>query len=405
MLDGDRRHLTAARKALTNLDRFHGNAIGMFNGDEWLAGDSPSSGFELCAVVEFMFSLEQLTRVFGQREFSDRLEQTAFNALPAHFDARMTAHQYHQQVNQVLCNVAQRNWTLAFDDANTFGLSPHFGCCTANFHQGWPKFAGALWMHTADGGLAATAYAPNRVKVALAGVAISIKTQTDYPFKDSVRFKIRAGRALRFPLWLRIPAWCDAPEIACNGEVLDNTPNAAGYVRIDRTWQTNDEIILRLPLKLRAIPRPNGALALAAGALTLAFWPGEIWERIPGSAGFGDWEVRARNSWSFALAIDPTKLDQFQIELGDLPSPPFALQNPLENGVLRNAPLRVRVPMQLLTDWGMTANSAARPPASPIQSSRPIHMLHLVPYGCTRIRITEMPVAAGQKRKRRRARM
>lgn len=394
LIDGKRKHLAAARKALARLDRYHGNAIGMFNGDEWLAGDSPSAGFELCAVVEFMFSLEQLVRVFGEREFSDRLEQIAFNALPAHFDARMTAHQYHQQVNQVLCNVAPRAWTMAFDDANTFGLAPHFGCCTANFHQGWPKFAGALWMQSADGGLVATAYAPNQLNTTLDDVAVSIKEQTEYPFKDMVKFEIRAASPLRFPLWLRVPGWCEAPEITCNGETLDVTPDEAGYMRLERIWKAKDVVTLRLPLKLRAIERPNRALALAAGALNLVFWPGEIWERIAGSPGLGDWEVRPRNSWSFALAVDPKKLDRYTIETSALTLPPFWLHNPLENGVVPHASLRVRVPLRLFTDWGMEANSAARPPASPVRSRRPIHMLHLVPYGCTRIRVAELPVTA-----------
>jgi hypothetical protein len=40
-------------------------------------------------------------------------------------------------------------------------LSRYFGCCTVNFHQGWPKFSASLWMASADDGLAATAYSPS----------------------------------------------------------------------------------------------------------------------------------------------------------------------------------------------------------------------------------------------------
>jgi Beta-L-arabinofuranosidase, GH127 len=394
LLDGDPKHLAAARKALANLDRYHGNAVGMFNGDEWLAGDSPSQGFELCAVVEFMFSLQHLVRVFGQREFSDRLERVAYNALPAHFDARMTAHQYHQQTNQVLCNIAPRNWTMAFDDANTFGLSPHFGCCTANFHQGWPKFAGSVWMHSSDGGLAATAYAPNQIKTVLGGVSVSVKEQTDYPFKEMVRFEINPARPVRFPLHLRIPSWCEAPEITCNGVTQPIAADVAGYARLERTWRPKDVVTLHLPLTLRAIKRPNRAIALAAGPLNMVFWPGEIWERVHGSPAFGDWEVRPRNTWAFCLALDPAKLDHYKIETAEMRSPPFWIDNPLENGQVNDAPLRVRVPLRQLTEWVMQSNSAAQPPTSPVRSLKPIHMLYLIPYGCTRIRVAEMPVTS-----------
>jgi len=392
LLDGNAKHLSAARKALANLDQYHGTATDMFNGDEWLAGNSPSRGFELCAVVEFMYSLEHLARAFGQREFSDRLERVTYNALPAHFDARMTAHQYHQQTNQVLCNVAPREWTMAYDDANTFGLVPHFGCCTANLHQGWPKFVSALWMASSDGGLVATAYAPNQVKATVNDVAVTVTEQTDYPFKEMVRFEINPTRPVQFPLYLRVPSWCDAPEIQCNGEVLRLKLDARGYVCVNRTWQAKDVVTVQLPLKLRAIKRPNRAIALAAGPLNMVFWPGEIWDHIQGSPGFGDWEVRPRNTWSFALAIDPKKLDQYKIETATVRSPPFLLENPFETGMVANAPLFVRVPMRLFPDWTVEGNSAARPPTSPVKSLRPVHLLHLVPYGCTRMRVAEMPL-------------
>jgi hypothetical protein len=38
------------------LDRFDGQATGVFSGDEHLAGRSPAQGTELCAVVEYICS-------------------------------------------------------------------------------------------------------------------------------------------------------------------------------------------------------------------------------------------------------------------------------------------------------------------------------------------------------------
>ena len=120
-------------------------ATGMFTGDECLAGRSPTQGTELCAVVEYAYSLETLLSIMGDPAFSDRLEKVIFNALPATFSADMWAHQYDQQLNQVECSIQEgRTWNTNGPDSNLFGLEPNYGCCTANLSQGWPKFAAHL---------------------------------------------------------------------------------------------------------------------------------------------------------------------------------------------------------------------------------------------------------------------
>jgi uncharacterized protein len=136
---------------IATLDRYHGQVTGMFTGDESLAGLSPSQGTELCAVVEYLFSLEVLIAKFGTPELADRWERIVYNALPATFTPDMCAHQYDQQVNQAVCRRApdgERIYTNNGPDSNLYGLEPNFGCCTANMHQGWPKFTAHLWMAT-----------------------------------------------------------------------------------------------------------------------------------------------------------------------------------------------------------------------------------------------------------------
>ena len=96
---------------IEKLERYHGMATGMFTGDECLAGRSPTQGSELCAVVEYAYSLETLLSIMGDPAFSDRLEKVIFNALPATFSADMWAHQIDQQLNQVECSIQEgRTW-------------------------------------------------------------------------------------------------------------------------------------------------------------------------------------------------------------------------------------------------------------------------------------------------------
>lgn len=104
---GDEAFRKGAYAFIDALDRYHGQATGLFTGDEHLAGRSPSQGTELCAVVEYMYSLETLVSLLGDPALADRLERIAFNALPATFTADMWAHQYDQQANQVVCKVSE----------------------------------------------------------------------------------------------------------------------------------------------------------------------------------------------------------------------------------------------------------------------------------------------------------
>jgi hypothetical protein len=53
----------------------------------------------------------------------------------------MWVHQYDQQPNQVECSLHKEPWTTNGPESNLYGLEPRYGCCTANFSQGWPKFA------------------------------------------------------------------------------------------------------------------------------------------------------------------------------------------------------------------------------------------------------------------------
>ena len=129
---------------ISELNKYHGLPNGMFSCDEHLAGLDPSQGSELCTVVEYMFSLEHSLAIIGDPSLGDQLERLAFNALPGTFTDDMWAHQYNQEPNQVECSLHRKPWTTDGPESNLYGLEPNFGCCTANFHQGWPKFTNSL---------------------------------------------------------------------------------------------------------------------------------------------------------------------------------------------------------------------------------------------------------------------
>lgn len=385
---GDPAERDAVYAALRNLDHYHGQATGMFSGDEWLAGREPSQGVELCAVVEFMFTLEQLIRLYGDYSFADRLERVAFNHLPAGITADLRARQYDQQWNQVLCSVAQRDWTANRDDSNIFGIEPNFGCCTANLHQGWPKFAASLWLRAQEG-LVAAVYAPCQVATTINDVAVTIREDTDYPFGDTVRFQIIAAQPVTFPLLLRVPAWCAQGAVRLNGERQSGFERP-GFEAIRRTWRDGDTIELSIPATIQVERRSRGAVAVRRGPLTYALAVGEDRREIPNRYGdirpFGDWEVYPTTPWNYALILDPAAPDRsLQLERGPIGAHPFAGESP---------PFRIRARARRVPSWELINNSAGPPPESPVALDTPVETVTLAPFGCARLRVTELPITA-----------
>ncbi len=383
---GDPRSRDAVYAALANLDRYHGQATGMFSGDEWLAGLGPSQGVELCAVVELMYSLEHVIRILGDSSFADRLERIAYNCLPATITADMRAHQYDQQPNQVLCTVAHRAWTDNGDEANIFALAPNFGCCTANHHQGWPKLVSALWMATPDRGLVTTAYAPCRVSVKQGDAEITIDEETQYPFGDDVLLKIGASRPATFPLLLRVPEWAPGASVTVNGEPQPGF-DRPGYSVIRREWRDGDAVVLTFQPRVEAVRRPRGAIAIRRGPLTFALQVGEDWQKLTTRRNptepFDDWEVRPTTPWNYALVVDPRQAERaFRVERLGVGPRPFAADRP---------PLRIRALARRVPSWDLVDNSAGPVPESPVAADGPVDEVNLVPYGCARLRVTEMP--------------
>lgn len=117
-------------------------------------------------------------------------------------------------------------------------------------------------------------YLPSTVQWTAGNTRCELEQSGSYPLEDEVRFKLRTERPVRFPLHLRIPAWCEDATLQINSKTMALHP-VRGFASVERLWRDGDQLRLQLPARVRLEPFPaNGGpqpafAALCRGALVL----------------------------------------------------------------------------------------------------------------------------------------
>lgn len=372
------------------LDKYHGMVTGMFSGDECLAGKSPVQGTELCAVVEYMFSLENLIKATGRVAWADRLEKVAFNALPATFSPDMQTHQYIQQVNQILCAPVEDNvYRTNPADSNMFGVEPNYGCCTANLSQGWPKFMRSAYMkkvatESDAEGIAVISYMPCEINTPIKGIPVSLRVDTMYPFKEEVKMTVTPSMPFEFPIYFRIPEWVEYADIYVGEEKM--RPSKGEFYKLEGYWEGETEIRIILHSEFKLVDRANKLSALTCGPLVYAMPIKERWDEYYRDMSYHryphcDYTVYPEGDWNYAFYV---RGDKPEFEVRENRGPAIFVFSP-------DTP-----PVEVWTDAKKVEWPVVRSAAAPIphtkNASFEVEKIRLIPYGCTNLRMTEMPV-------------
>jgi hypothetical protein len=379
---------------------------GMYGSDEncRLGCIDPRQGVETCGMVEQMSSDEMLLRFTGDPFWADHCEEVAFNTYPAATMPDFKSLRYITSPNMVTSNA--NNHHPGIDNRGAFLIMNPFSsrCCQHNHTQGWPYYAEHLWLATPDNGLAAVLFSESSVKAKVAdGEEVTVTETTHYPFEEQIRFRVSTATDVRFPLYIRIPAWCSKAKVTLDGKKENVTLTAGTYVRIDKIWKDGDEITVDLPMEIevRQWEVNQKSLSVNYGPLTFSLKIDENykevksdesaqgdskWQAGADAAQWPSWEISAESSWNYGLQYDPDQLNRsFTVIKKSWPDDNFPFTT-------ESVPVEIKAKGRQIPSWTIDKyDLCAVLPTYPVVTACPTEEITLIPMGAARLRITAFP--------------
>lgn len=392
---GDQKYLRALKTGFTDLMTLHGLPMGVYSADEDLHGNDPTQGTELCAIVEAMYSLEEIIGITGDPFYMDALERMTFNALPSQTTDDYNNKQYFQVANQVQISRGVFNFSLPFDHemTNVLGMRSGYTCCLANMHQGWTKFAQHLWYKNAQNGLAALAFSPNTIKTTVGkdNFPVEISETTAYPFDSKITFNFSLKKDAAFPFEIRVPGWCKEPSVAVNGQKVEVAKDSR-MITINQLWSDKDQVTVTFPMEVFTSNWGRNSRAVEYGPLVYALKVSERWEKGYEEHEGDYYSVFPESPWNYGLvqqAIIHPK-DNLQVRQVKQATDDFVWNQ-------AHAPIEITAPGRQIPGW-VAQNGVASQPVTARDGiykgkvSEEVTPLTLIPIGCTKVRIVAFPV-------------
>ena len=226
-----------------------------FHSDQQLDGNLS----ETCATAYLIRLLHTMLSIEGDSTYSDVMERAIYNALFA---------------AQLPDGRRLRYFTPLEGERPVYQWDTY--CCPNNFRRIIAELPSMIY-YRSEGGLVVSLYTSSSAVVPLGKeLELKVRQQTDYPSSGKVVLWLEPSRPARFPLKLRIPAWCKEATVSVNGQKVERPVEGGTFFVFNRTWKPGDRVELDMPMPWRLVrgrKLQEGRVAILQGPVLFCLDP------------------------------------------------------------------------------------------------------------------------------------
>ena len=227
---------------------------------------------ETCAAIAQVYLNYRLFLLHGDSKYYDALERTLYNGV----------------ISGISIDGGTFFYPNPLQSMGQHQRQPWFGCacCPSNAARFIPSLPQYIYA-VKDDALYINLFNGNTVTTKVAGKAVTLQQETNYPWDGDVILNIKKGSG-KFALKIRIPGWVRGEvvpsdlytfvdgknlsySVKVNGEKVEGELQQ-GYFVINRKWKANDKVSIHFDMEPRVV-RANGKVAADKGRVSLEKGP------------------------------------------------------------------------------------------------------------------------------------
>ena len=204
---------------------------------------------ESCASIGLMMFARRMLEMEANGQYADVMERALYNTV---LGGMALDGKHFFYVNPLEVHPKSLAFNHIYDHVKPI-RQRWFGCacCPPNIARVLTSIGHYIYTQR-DDALFINLYVGNSMAFPVGDKELQLRISGNYPWQEQVTITITSPVPVAHTLALRLPDWCDAPQLTLNGETLQGEVRQ-GYLYLNRCWQEGDALTLTLPMPVRRV--------------------------------------------------------------------------------------------------------------------------------------------------------